>query len=147
MNVQDYKFKAKSPITQKWVYGNLFVRSEAQLSFGASAQAFIMSNDGHSYEVAPETVGFFSGRTDDRGTDIYGGDIIKESYPDGSFFVYRVEFAESAFLAVDTKRGRKSPLREVGKFGMAKVSVIGNINDSVVAVRNVSDYEYEEEEE
>lgn len=64
------RFRGKSLETGEWLFGDLLQ---------ADGKCYIM-NDKQGGEVDPETVGQYTGREDDDGSDIYDGDIIRDRY-------------------------------------------------------------------
>lgn len=82
--MREILFRGKSPITQKWVYGDLFQHGE---------QRFIMA-DNRNTEVLPETVGQYTGLTDKNAAKIFEGDIVQEMYDRG--FVRFGEYVDCA---------------------------------------------------
>ena len=117
------KFRGKSILTDEWLYGDL-VHSADNKRFG------ILVNDKDSYdecEVAPETVGQFTGLYDCNGKEIYEGDILRfGNSPSG---VCEVKWNESiaAFCICFYFEGEIGS-RHLG--GGVEFAIIGNIHDN-----------------
>ena len=117
------KFRGKSILTDEWLYGDL-VHSADNKRFG------ILVNDKDSYdecEVAPETVGQFTGLYDKDGKEIYEGDILRfGNSPSG---VCEVKWNESiaAFCICFYFEGEIGS-RPLG--GGVEFAIIGNIHDN-----------------
>ena len=117
------KFRGESILTDEWLYGDL-VHSADNKRFG------ILVNDKDSYdecEVAPETVGQFTGLYDCDGKEIYEGDILRfGNSPSG---VCEVKWNESiaAFCICFYFEGEIGS-RPLG--GGVEFAIIGNIHDN-----------------
>lgn len=113
--MREILFRGKSPITQKWVYGDLFQHGE---------QRFIMA-DNRNTEVLPETVGQYTGVDDIDGVRIFEGDIVKNIVIDLICVVARDNYYAGFVINKDSKT----------QFSLSKASgraqkVIGNIHDN-----------------
>lgn len=75
---REYKFRARSLDTDKWVYGSLLVES---LRYVKRASINVLAKDEEDtdklYEVYWSTVGQWTGRTDKAGTEVYEGDMVR----------------------------------------------------------------------
>ncbi len=64
------KFRGKRLDNGEWWHGSLVI---------LNGRYFIFNDEGR-YEVAPATVGQFTGMKDGNGADIYEGDIVRDEY-------------------------------------------------------------------
>lgn len=120
------KFRGKSIDGKEWLYGDL-VSSADKKRFA------ILVNDKESYdecEVAPKTVGQFTGLYDCDGKEIYEGDILKWS--NGKMYVVR--FWQGMFYA-SVKECNEGilggfPLHALTEHEDGKCEIVGNIYDN-----------------
>ena len=120
------KFKGKSIDGKEWLYGDL-VSSADKKRFA------ILVNNKESYnecEVAPETIGQFSGLYDCNKKEIYEGDILK--WITGKMYV--VKFWRGMFYASveECNEGFLGgfPLHALTEFEEGKCEIVGNIYDN-----------------
>ena len=112
--MREILFRGKSPVTKEWVYGDLFQHGE---------QRFIMTG-GHNIEVDPESVGQFTGLSDENDVKIFEGDIIKATFTGKTMAVAW----DSCFAAFTIKNSRER--YGLPKYGAMSYEVIGNIHDN-----------------
>ena len=120
------KFRGKSIDDKEWLYGDL-VSSADKKRFA------ILVNNKESYdecEVAPETIGQFSGLYDYNKKEIYEGDILKWS----NGLMYVVKFWDGMFYA-SVKECNDGifggfPLHALTKHDDRKCKIVGNIYDN-----------------
>ena len=113
------KFRGESILTDEWLYGDL-VHSADNKRFG------ILVNDKGSYdecEVAPETVGQFTGLYDCDGKEIYEGDIL-----DFNGLTVEVRFVRGVFAFLANGNLDEELCGDCRTDLFAKV--IGNIHDN-----------------
>lgn len=87
------KFKGKSKAKEddgryKWIYGNLVVNAQEK---GAK---YYIDDHGHIYEVFEDTIGQFTGLYDKDGDEIYEGDLLTLTIPDGSNRIFKVVWGQ-----------------------------------------------------
>ena len=120
------KFRGKSIDGKEWLYGDL-VSSADKKRFA------ILVNNKESYdecEVAPETVGQFSGLYDCDGKKIFEGDILKWS--NGRMYV--IKFWQGMFYASveECNEGFRCgfPRHALTEHEDRKCTIVGNIYDN-----------------
>lgn len=76
--MRDILFRGYDVIGKKWVYGDL-VHNQKVTKTGLEPRVMV-----GGYEVSPESVGQYIGKTDKKGNKIYEGDRIYIEFSDGS---------------------------------------------------------------
>lgn len=117
------KFRGRDRWNGVWYYGSLFVKE-------ISGRTHIFATAIECYEVAPETVGQFSGLYDCDGKEIFEGDILKWS--NGRMYV--VKFWDGMFYASveECNEGILGgfPLHALTEYENEKCEIVGNIYDN-----------------
>ena len=142
-------FRGKSPVVNDWVYG-YYVKTQVDkkevhtiIPFEELTKTL---TEKRWFEVAPSTVGQFTGLTDKNGTKIFDGDIIQYSIEeDQAVFIGAVKFGEfnpdgGALIAtnvgfyvelVDLEGKRTYMRKDIGYWVKFRgIEVIGNIHDN-----------------
>lgn len=128
--MREILFRGKRKDNGKWAYGNYAVTDNN------GKQHFIFQNKAFEFEVDPETVGQFTGLTDDNEKKIFEGDILNVINPDDDDYNYITKvYFECNTLCVDVE-GQDYDYTSIG-FAVEiwddecdRVEVIGNIHDN-----------------
>ena len=128
--MREILFRGKRKDNGKWVYGNYAVTDNN------GKQHFIFQNKAFEFEVIPETVGQYTGITDDNEKKIFEGDILNVINPDYDDYDYITKvYFECNTLCVDVG-GQDYDYTSIG-FAVEiwddkrdRVEVIGNIHDN-----------------
>jgi uncharacterized phage protein (TIGR01671 family) len=77
------KFRAKEVGTGKWIYGlpQQGIDGEIKEMVSHEPSPFHSGNNLVWYKIDPKTVGQFIGRKDNKGVEVYEGDIVRYIHP------------------------------------------------------------------
>ena len=98
MKIENIKFKAKSTVDGAWVQGDLIHKEDGKIA--------ILRNGFNVSEVDPSTICQFTGMKDEKGNEIWEGDLVNERYDIASIdnlyeVVYIEEEGNFAFKDID----------------------------------------------
>lgn len=136
---REIKFRGKSIIGDKWVYGDLLHIGGGYIINHGSQKDYDISHDNkfaiqfYHEEVSvvfPDTVGQFTGKTDINGKDIYNDDVVRVFTVERSFnVVVKWSNYSMAFMACYVN-GSQSPFSWFTNLLVYELEVIGNVFDS-----------------
>ena len=117
--MREILFRGKSKTTGEWFYGNLFVEdAKGRTHVGITTRA--------CFNIVPETVGQYTGMADKNGTNIFEGDIVRESFK-GHGRIYHV-FWDDDYFAFRAKG--EDITYQLDEISPSHCEVIGNIHDN-----------------
>lgn len=122
--MKDIKFRGKQIDSGEWAYG-----LPSYDTFGKITEIEIWEDCGETMEfylIDPDTVGQFTGLRDRNGTEIYEGDICKDSMS----WVFEVlwDSENARFIGYQSKPRGDVYICHVG--GEPAVEIVGNIHDN-----------------
>lgn len=127
--MREILFRGKRKENGEWVYGNYAVTDNNE------KQHFIFQNKAFEFEVDSETVGQYTGITDDYGKKIFEGDILGITNDDPDYDYITKVYLDCNTLCVDVQ-GQDYDYTSIG-FALEiwddecdQLEVIGNIHDN-----------------
>ena len=98
--MREILFRGKGTIDGEWKYG-YYTGEVCKTPFSPTTKQDNIIQLGSNLwcEVVPDTVGQFTGLTDENGTKIFEGDIIQTYDPDEGYAVVRYDDTETEFYA------------------------------------------------
>lgn len=131
------KFRGKSCLSNKWLYGDLmhYCGATLILPLDANWYDFVPKKDNpfrlpsSKFEVDPATVGQFTGLTDRKGHSIHEGDIVKMLHFHGHYGVVQWNDEGYFFINRDYPKTKELDYPPLGDNSNC-IEVIGNIHDN-----------------
>lgn len=111
------KFRGKDKRSGEWYYGNLYDNDTL-------GRTHICTTTRGSLDVKPETVGQFTGLTDDFGNEIFEGDIVEVSCLNYTGLA-EIRFKEGCFCMI-----AEDWFETLYGFDTDALEVVGNIHDN-----------------
>lgn len=127
--MREILFRGKRKDNGEWVYGNYAVTDNN------GKQHFIFQNKAFEFEVDSETVGQYTGITDDNGRKIFEGDILDITNDDPDYNYITKCYLDCETLCVDVQ-GQDYDYTSIGfaieiwEYECDQVEIIGNIYDN-----------------